>query len=205
MTDHSPNAGSNASDRLLLMRLRSGEDDAATDLYLRYADRLLHLARRQTPADLASRFDPEDVVQSVFRTFFRRFSAGAYDVPDGGELWKLLLVISLNKLRKLGQHHRALKRDVRRTIAGEEVGRVSGTGDEGAVAHLKVTIDELLESLDESASRIIELRMEGREVQEIATTVQRSKRTVERVLQNFRQRLTEEIGDVPDLEGREDE
>ncbi|MFO0906545.1 MAG: sigma-70 family RNA polymerase sigma factor [Pirellulales bacterium] len=199
MTDHSPYAGANASDRLLLLRLRSGEGDAATDLYLRYADRLLNLARRQTPADLASRFDPEDVVQSVFRTFFRRFSAGAYDVPDGGELWKLLLVISLNKLRKLGQHHRAQKRDVRRTIAGDEVGRVPGMHDEGAVAHLKVTIDELLQSLDEHATRIIELRMEGREVQEIATAVGRSKRTVERVLQGFRQRLAEEIGEVTNL------
>jgi RNA polymerase sigma-70 factor (ECF subfamily) len=185
------------SDRLLLARLRGGEVDAATELYLRYADRLLRLARRQTAADLAARFDPEDVVQSVFRTFFRRFSAGAYDVPEGSELWKLLLVISLNKLRKLGQHHRAAKRDARRTVGGEDVTQLLGNDETGAVAHLRLTIQELLESFDATTCRIIELRMEGREVQEIADSINRSKRTVERVLQNFRRRMADDISDLP--------
>lgn len=185
------------SDRMLLARLRGGEVDAATELYLRYADRLLRLARRQTAADLAARFDPEDVVQSVFRTFFRRFSAGAYDVPEGSELWKLLLVISLNKLRKLGQHHRAAKRDARRTVGGDDVTQLLGNDETGAVAHLRLTIQELLESLDATTCRIIELRMEGREVQEIADSINRSKRTVERVLQNFRRRMADDISDLP--------
>ncbi|MFO0818673.1 MAG: ECF-type sigma factor [Pirellulales bacterium] len=182
---------------MLLARLRGGEVDAATELYLRYADRLLRLARRQTAADLAARFDPEDVVQSVFRTFFRRFSAGAYDVPEGSELWKLLLVISLNKLRKLGQHHRAAKRDARRTIGGEDVTQLLGNDEAGAVAHLRLTIQELLESFDATTCRIIELRMEGREVQEIADSINRSKRTVERILQNFRRRMADDISDLP--------
>ena len=193
---------STTSDRLLLSRLRGGEVDAATELYLRYADRLLRLARRQTSLNLASRFDPEDVVQSVFRTFFRRFSTGAYDVPEGSELWKLLLVISLNKLRRLGQHHRAAKRDARRTVGGEEVTHLPKTDDGGAVAHLRLTIQELLESLDATTCRIIELRMEGHEVQEIAQTVNRSKRTVERVLQTFRRRLADDISDLPTDEER---
>ena len=57
-------------DHLLMERLHEGDRDAATLIYVRYAERLLGVARRNTPADLRTRFDPEDVVQSVFRTFF---------------------------------------------------------------------------------------------------------------------------------------
>lgn len=186
-------------DEALLGRLRRGDIDAASELYVLYAERLARVAKRQTAAALASRFDPEDVVQSVFRTFFRRFSAGAYDLPDMEELWKLLLVISLNKLRKLGIHHRALKRDARRTQGGDAVGALSNGDAQEAAVHLRMTIDELLEQLDESAVRIVRLRMEGREVLEIAAMTSRSKRTVERVLQNFRQLLARQVLEIPGM------
>ena len=80
MTD---NSASEPSDGSLLRRLRKGEQDAATRLYLRYARRLHGLATAQTGQDLKSRVDPEDIVQSVFRTFFRRAQEGHYEVPDG--------------------------------------------------------------------------------------------------------------------------
>ena len=38
---------------------------------------------------------------------------GDYDVPPGEELWGLLLVIALNKIRTEETFHRAGKRDVR--------------------------------------------------------------------------------------------
>ncbi len=80
-----------STDKSLLTRYRRGDDDAATELYLRYADRLRALATNQTSALLQQRVDAEDMVQSVFRTFFRRASIGQYDIPEGDELWKLLL------------------------------------------------------------------------------------------------------------------
>jgi RNA polymerase sigma-70 factor (ECF subfamily) len=94
-----------ASDHSLLRRLRRGQGDAFTLLYLRYAERLRALAAAQSSPRLAARVDPEDIVQSVFRTFFRRAAQGQYDVPEGEEIWKLLLVIALNKIRALGAYH----------------------------------------------------------------------------------------------------
>src|SRR6516165_9957270 len=137
-----------ASDRSLLRRLQHGQPDASTELYLRYAERLLALAAAQSAPDLARRVDPEDIVQSVFRTFFRRASLGHYDVPDGEEIWKLLLVIALNKIRATGQFHRAAKRDVRRTSRGaafdwaveSRAGR-----DEAALNFLRMVIEEVLQ------------------------------------------------------------
>jgi RNA polymerase sigma-70 factor (ECF subfamily) len=184
---------SKPSDRSLLRRIESGEQDAATALYLRYAKRLSLLARAQAGSELAARLDPEDVVQSVFRTFFRRAADGHYDIPDGEELWKLFLVIALNKIRALGQHHRAAKRNVGRT---EELDQLQAfvpddaSKDESAFRVLRLTINELLDELPEVEATIVMLRIDGNNVQQIAETTKRSKRTVERVLQGFRQRLS---------------
>src|SRR3954451_16216202 len=103
------------SNRSLLRRLRGGSEDAATQLYRRYAHRLRALARANTSAHLARRVDAEDIVQSVFRIFFTAASQGLYDVPAGEDLWKLLLVIALNKIRAEGVFHQAAKRDIRTT------------------------------------------------------------------------------------------
>src|SRR5262245_47500437 len=108
------------SDHSLLCRFRLGSQDAATQLYLRYARRLRKLAAAECSGDLTRRVDVEDIVQSVFGSFFRRARQGLYDVPPGKELWRLLLVIALNKIRAKGAFHRAAKRDVRRTTGGEE-------------------------------------------------------------------------------------
>jgi RNA polymerase sigma-70 factor (ECF subfamily) len=188
-----------ASDRSLLRRLRDGQADASTELYVRYAKRLLALAASQTAPHLGRRIDPEDIVQSVFRTFFRRASLGHYTIPDGEEIWKLLLVIALNKVRAVGTFHRAAKRDVRRTTGGvafdgAAVESRHGRGEE-ALSLLRMVVEDLLQSQPDAHRRMIELRIEGHEVNEIAATVQRSKRTVERVLQDFRQKLDALIGE----------
>ncbi len=84
------------SDQVLLHRFCPGETDAATALFVRYAKRIRALARKQTEGDLQLRLEPDDLVQSIFRTFFRRASVGQYHIPAREELWKLLLVIALN-------------------------------------------------------------------------------------------------------------
>jgi RNA polymerase sigma-70 factor, ECF subfamily len=177
-----------SSDRSLLVELHRGEDDAATQIYLRYADRLRQLATKQTADDLRSRVDPEDIVQSVFRTFFRRAAEGHYQVPEGEELWKLFLVIALNKIRRTGAWHHAAKRDTRSTAGGEALEQNAGH-DESSLQVLNLVIDETLASMPETARDIIKLRIAGHEVSEIASQLGRAKRSVERVLQEFRAKL----------------
>lgn len=189
---HVPNLSSPATDASLLQRYRRGDDDAATELYLRYAERMRTMAVAQTSGELRQRVGPEDIIQSVFRTFFRRVAQGEYDIPEGDELWKLLLVIGLNKIRTLGAHHGAAKRDVRQTKGGatfEATLDWEQGSDQISLTILKMTIDELLAPLPESHQQIIQLRIEGHEVNEIAEIAQRSKRSVERILQEFRNNL----------------
>lgn len=194
--DSVPPDSSGLSDGSLLRRFQGGEADAATEIYVRYAKRLHALARKQTGADLARRFDAEDIVQSVFRTFFRRAAAGYYEVPAGEELWRLLLVLSLHKVRDRAVYHRAQKRDVGKTLPLEAYDGSrddSSLDDRLAYDSLRLVVNDLIHDLPEANRRIIELRIDGHGIDGIVSKVGRSKRTVERTLQNFRQRLTELI------------
>jgi RNA polymerase sigma-70 factor (ECF subfamily) len=181
----------------LLRHFRHGDQDAARLLYQRYAERLRALARARCSSDLAGRVDDDDIVQSVFGSFFRGVIHGSYDVPAGEELWKLLLVITLNKVRAKGAHHRAAKRDVRHTADARALDQSSEvlTSDTHACDFLKMSVEEALQRLPHEQERAVRLRMEGHEVGEIADALVRSKRTVERLLQEGRSRLAELLTD----------
>ncbi len=194
MTDQpiSPDVPDDMTDHSLLRRLKDGHESAATTLYHRYAGHLRALAARQSSAALSARMDPDDIVQSVFRTFFRRVVTDQYDVPRGDDLWKLFLVIALHKIRNAAVHHKAAKRDVRQTVHVGDVKPVAeavGTPDDVDVATLRMVIDDTLAALPESSRAIVRLRIDGHEVADIADQTGRSKRSVERVLQQFRDQL----------------
>jgi RNA polymerase sigma-70 factor (ECF subfamily) len=182
------------SDSSLLRRLRLGNQEAATQLYLRYVERLRGLARAECSPELARRVDADDIVQSVFKSFFRGVSQGFYDVPAGEELWKLFLVIALNKIRAKGAFHRAAKRDVRLTVGEDflaQYTRGDQEKDQAGFTVLRLVVNDILEELTGAQRQIVVLRIEGYEVAEIAAKVGRSKRTVERVLQDFRKQLAD--------------
>jgi RNA polymerase sigma-70 factor, ECF subfamily len=185
------------SDGSLLRHFRAGDQDAARLLYLRYAERLRALARARSSRDLAGRVDDDDIVQSVFRSFFRGVSLGSYDVPAGEEIWNLFLVLTVNKVRAKGAYHKAAKRDVRQTANGEGVEHaVDPLGsDRQAALFLEMAVEEALERLPAEQEKAIRLRMEGYEVGEIAARLNRAKRTVERLLQEGRGRLRESLDD----------
>src|SRR5262245_37757435 len=192
-TDPASGAGSRPlSDHSLLLEVRDGNEQAAASLYLRYAPRLRDLARARCSADLARRLDAEDIVQAVFSSCFHGFSRGRYDVPAGTELWKLLVVMALNEIRANGNHHRAAKRDVRLTVGGtnlDALPRAACEPDRTPLAFLQLALDEVLERLPGPRRQVVALRIEGHEVAAIAERVGLSKRTVERVLHDFRRQM----------------
>ncbi|MCA9138659.1 MAG: sigma-70 family RNA polymerase sigma factor [Planctomycetales bacterium] len=191
MNTHNPaSAKKQASDATLLVRFQAGDEDAATALYTRYAKQLLSLANRNAGEALGPRVDPEDIVQSIFRTFFRRAAQGHYQVPDGEELWKLLLIIALNKVRTVAVHHRAQKRSAAKTqsIGSYDVGEFHDSYE-----LLRITIDEVLDELPVEHQQIVRDRIDGHEIVSIAERNDASRRSVERILQGFRQRLRKAV------------
>jgi RNA polymerase sigma factor (sigma-70 family) len=185
-------AALSATDRSLLRAISAGNDDAAAKLYRRYASRLRALAKAQSSHDLARREDVEDIVQSVFGSFFRAATQGLYDVPAGEDLWKLFVVIAMNKIRAKGNYHRAAKRDIRLTAGSEALEQTDPTeltSDEEALVSLQLTVDEALDQLPPLTRQMALLRMQGYDVGDIGRATSRSYRTVERCLKGFRELL----------------
>ena len=58
------------------------------------------------------RVEPEDVVQSVYRSFFQKAEADRYVLEKTGDLWKLLATITVSKVRGQVEFHTAQKRGV---------------------------------------------------------------------------------------------
>jgi RNA polymerase sigma-70 factor, ECF subfamily len=185
------------SDHSLLLQYREGNQDAAAALYHRYARRLHALAHARYYSDLAGRVDCDDIVQSVFESFFRGAGRGSYDIPAGEELWHLFLVITLNKIRAKGVYHRAAKRDVRMTTGDDCIERYADPlhSNDSTTILLKLAVDEALSQLPPQHKMVVELRMEGHEVAEIADRTGRSKRSIERILQECRKQLARLLED----------
>ena len=182
------------TDHSLIGQSCAGDQTAATKLYERYAKRVTSLVRRRCPAPLARTAGVEDIVQSVFGTLFQRIGKGYYDVPDGEELWKLILVMALNKIRAKASYYQALKRDGNRAAAEaaprqriplQEI--VHGPASED----LELVFEEILERLPPENRLMARLRVDGYKVSEVAQTTGRSRRSVERILQETRLKLTE--------------
>src|SRR5438874_10834543 len=108
-----PSASSFASADLL-DRLMRGDEDAATVVFERYVERLTRLARSRLATKLASRVDPEDIVLSAYRSFFVAARQGRFELERGGDLWRLLVEVTLHKLFRSAEHHLAKRRSVER-------------------------------------------------------------------------------------------
>ena len=68
-----------------------------------YAQRLSRLAEQFIARGLGGRIEGDDVVQSVFRTFFRRCAGGEFQIDSSAQLWQLLVKITMTKARAQGR------------------------------------------------------------------------------------------------------
>jgi RNA polymerase sigma-70 factor (ECF subfamily) len=178
-------------DHTLVRYIRGGNEAAAEELYRRYAGRLRKIVADRCSSDYAARFDPDDIVQSVFRVLYQGVQAAFYDVPRGGELWGLVFVLAVNKVRDQVAFHRAARRNVHRTTPdGASTVEALGRDDRTATL-LRLTVEEYLAGLPEADRAVVALRMTGHTVAEIADQTGRARRTVERVLQQARDQLTD--------------
>ncbi len=185
----------------LKKRLDQGDPTAYQEIFDRFAGRLVELARRQLGPQLKAKLDPEDVVQSVFRSFFRRQDAGEFYFSSWDSLWGLLVTITLHKCGHQVQYYLAAKRDVRQEIgqnpeadlSSEEVrsswrALVRDPSPEEA-SMLRDLLQELMSHLMPIQREILTLRLQGYSTAEIAEQVGRSQRLVQYTLKSLRGRL----------------
>jgi RNA polymerase sigma-70 factor (ECF subfamily) len=180
----------------LMARLRAGDEVAAAEVFNRFAHRLIALARTQLEDRIRQKEDPEDIVQSAFRSFFRRDREGQFQIDNWESLWGILTVITLRKCGNRVEYFHAARRDIQReahvppaaeTRASWEAVARDPTPSEAAV--LAETVEHLLHGLDESDREIVSLHLQGYTAPEISAQVGYAERTVHRTLARIRKRL----------------
>jgi RNA polymerase sigma-70 factor (ECF subfamily) len=177
----------------IVTRLIDGDPGGMDELFAQFAGRLTRVAEAHPSRKLTGRVDGEDVVQSVFRTFFRRSAAGEFHIDGSAQLWRLLVKITLRKARAKARHHTARRRDVRAEVAvdgegwlAEAVAREPGPLE---AAILVDQIETLLESLPPLSCFVLDLRLQGLGPSEIAPRLGVSRQTVYRTLALLQERL----------------
>ena len=185
----------------LLKQVRRGDELASAELVDRYADRLIALARTRLSTKLARRLDPEDIVQSACRSFFRNAQAGRYEVRDSDGLWRLLAAITVHKAQRQGKRHSAAKRalsneessgrdGIMQVISPEALAR--DPNPEEATTLLEET-NAMMAGLSPLHRQIVELSLQGHEVAVTAAEAKCSERTVQRAMERARSLLEQRL------------
>ena len=181
----------------LVRRCRSGDQQAATALFNRYVGCLIQLVREKLSQRFSSRMDPEDVLQSAYRSFFNGLGNGEFKVEHAEELWGLLSAITLNKLYRKLAYHTAKKHTINRERPPATDDGMLGSYPE-LIAELPTPseaaglIDELEQAMQQFGPlerEIVRLRLAGHSVDEIAVEVKRTDRTIRRTMEKLRVQL----------------
>ena len=187
--------------QVLVQRIGEGDEDAAEILLDRYVDRLIGLARSRLSPKLARRLDPEDVVQSACRSFFRMTRGDGLRIRDADELWHLLAAITVHKALRQVKRQRAQKRSV-------DVEESIGRGDslrgippqsiareptpEQSAALMELT-QQMMSRLTSTQRIVVQMRLQGYTVPETAEQAGCSERSVHRAMEVARRFLEQRL------------
>lgn len=192
----------------MLHRLKSGDESAASEILDRYESQVRLVVRRFLPRVLRSRFDSQDIMQSVWRSFFQKVrddqaakttERAAGDEPsqefqDAGQLFKFLSRMARNKVIDQYRRETSLKSDVHRQRAmhGESGEDLDPPSPEESPAEVVEAADELSHwrsLIPEDRQELIDMKADGMSTREIGVKLGISERTVQRVLEDLRQRV----------------
>jgi len=180
----------------LIKRWQHGDRQAGEELFAHYSRRLVRVAERHLSRKVARREGGEDVVQSVMRTFFRRCQEGGFQINRPSGLWRLLVTITVQKVRAKGRYHSAGRRDVAAEDEDDAWLTLAATHEPGPaeVATLEDLINAMLLGLGPLHGRVLELLLQGHTVAEVAQQLGRTRQSVYRIREMLQRRLKDAGG-----------
>lgn len=182
----------------ILDGVRQGKPQAVQQLWERYYDRLVRLARKHLPEKMRRVSDEEDAALSAFHSFCEGAAQNRFpELAESDDLWKLLAIITRRKAKDHRNKQKAVKRGGGK-VSGESVFQNTRDGssapgiDQKAVdrqpaPELALGMAETIERLSDNVLRHIACaKLEGYTNDEIARQLGVVVRTVERKLERIR-------------------
>jgi DNA-directed RNA polymerase specialized sigma24 family protein len=184
--------------------LKSGGDTAAQQLWERYFDRLVRLARKKLQNAHRPRTveDEEDAALSAFDSFCRGVDRGRFPLlTDRDALWRLLVVLTvreaLDQIERQGAAKRGGNHQVGAVVVpddgddacGDALDRLLGSEPTPEFAAMVTEEHQRLRAAlgDASLCQVLDLRLEGYTREEIARTMGCAVSAVKRKLEMIRQ------------------
>jgi RNA polymerase sigma factor (sigma-70 family) len=178
--------------------LKHGSDDAANELWRRYFKKLVAVARNRLANAPKRIADEEDVALNVFKSLCEGVEQGRFEqLNDRDDLWKLLVVMTRHKSTNQIRHQSAQKRGGRDVSGNSIFAATDGPGFDyflgsDPTPEFLVQVQEeqerLLSLLTGNDHRnIAELRLQGYSVEETASQLGISQRSVKRKLALIRE------------------
>ncbi len=183
--------------------IKDGNSVAAHHIWQHYFDRLVRSVRQNLRGQNRGVSDEEDIVVSVFESFYRAAEHGRFpDLSDRDDLWRLLVKMSARKIVDKRRRDQRQRRG-----AGVKVHSLDQDGDDDAIMQVigNEPTPEMVLIMEESIERLIAhlgvgrlreiavAKLEGWSNAEIAKRFDCSERTIERRLHLIREKCQQEL------------
>lgn len=175
-----------------IVAVRNGDTEAASQLWDRYFRQLMHHARLRMSNVAKTTYDEEDAALSTFLLLCRKLENGSYaSVSDREELWHLMLKVLIRKIGRRVKYQGAAKRsDLKDGSSFCSLDELPADTTQA----ISQECFELISSLkDPNLEQVALLRFEGYTNDEIALKLNRTRRTVQRMLNLIRDLWEEEL------------
>jgi RNA polymerase sigma factor (sigma-70 family) len=176
--------------RRLVKRSQAGDADATAQLVQKYEKQILIVARARLGRALRPLLDSVDLAQSINRMILEGLHNQQFDFSTPNKLVNLAIKLLT---RKLAQHWRDLRRQQRVEVGNDWMiffesvaGREPDPSQNAAGRDL---VNQVLASLDEAETRLLELYMDGYTQIEIAEKLSIAHTALRTRLSRLRQRL----------------
>jgi RNA polymerase sigma factor (sigma-70 family) len=183
--------------RELILCVRAGDEQAAAELVRRYEPVIRRAVRlRLQDQRLRRVFDSMDVCQSVLASFFLRAAAGQYELTTPDQLLRLLAVMARNKLGHQVARQQAACRDHRRVeaLANGERDVIGPDSTPSRQVAQRELLSEARRRLSPDERRLMEMRGEGRQWEDIARELGATAEALRKKLTGAIERVRQELG-----------
>lgn len=172
--------------------VRHGDSVAASQLWERYFCQLMRQAKLRMPGLGKSTYDEEDAAISTFHVLCKRLQEGQYENLAGRqELWQLMLTVLIRKIGRRAKYEGAAKRSGLRP--GMNVDPVDDMPSATTEEVSQECFDLIASLKDPHLEQVALLKFEGYTNEEIAEKLNRTRRTVQRMLNLIRELWQEEL------------
>lgn len=185
--------------------IKDGDSLAANQIWQHYFDRLVRAVRRKLYGQNRAISDEEDIVLSVFDSFYDAVEKGRFpDLADRDDLWRLLLRMSarkvIDKRRKDQRQRRGGDIKLHSMDQPDDDGNlIEVIGDEPTpemVLMMQESMENLFSHLDGGPLRdLAGAKLEGYSNAELAKRFDCSVRTIERRLHLIREKFQQGVVD----------